>query len=141
MKRLLAVMLLAGCDPHYATHPVRPDDEEAWKGQPIIEIEKHGVFSTLERQERTLSDGTHWWVFQQCRQGNVECRTGTFATPGPGGQAVVGGSRTTCSGGNVRCCFHQFTIEEGRVAEYHARGDCWVNCEMRPPAVAKACRY
>lgn len=135
MKRWGLLLLVCACDLRTASHPVRPDDEDAWKGAPLIELEKHAVFSTLERQEKTFSDGSKQWVFQQCRAGYVECRTGSFGDAGAA-------DRTCPPNAKIRCCQHQFTLGEGNtVAEYHARGDCLVSCQNRPAEAAKTCRY
>lgn len=140
MRRWVAVLVgLVACEKFVAKHPVKPADEEAWANVPLVELEKHPVFSTIDREERTLSDGTTWWVYQQCRQGNTECRGGAVAVPA--GQSTVAVGRSTCSGGGVKCCHHQFTVKDDKVIEYHARGECLTSCEMRPSESAKTCTY
>lgn len=131
-----ATVLLAACEPFVAHHPVKPDDEAAWLRAPTIELEKHPVFSTLEREERTLSDGTIWWIFHDCQQHGMQCRSGSFSAPNG---VTVG--QTTCSGAGVSCCHHQFTVKDAVVTEYHARGSCSTYCGMRPPEAAKVCTY
>lgn len=134
--------LFVACDPAYMTgYPVRPEDEAAWRGTKLLELETHEVFSVLERGTRHLSDGTDMWVFPQCTGGGkVHCRSGAFGVPA--GQGAVAVANSTCEMDDPKCCYHQFIVADGVVQSYHARGKpyvCRATCASWPESKRAEC--
>lgn len=132
----VALVIVAACEPHVAHYPSRPEDRAAWTNAPIIELETHEKFSTMQYERRVLSDGSEMWLYPECSSGKTTCRGGGAVV----GQAVVGGTR--CTTDDPKCCYHQFFVRDGVVERYEARGEgyvCRSNCLTRPKTVRAAC--
>lgn len=130
------------CDPAFtAGYPIRKGDQDAWRGVPLIELETHEIFSTMEREVRQLSDGHTMWMLVQCKGGGTHCRGGAVAIPNGAGGATAFGS-ANCVNDDPKCCYHQFVIEDGYVASYHARGQpyvCRATCANWPQSSREKC--
>lgn len=124
---LVIAVSLGACNDNYLGG-VRDSDRVAWQRVPIIEVERHPLFSTLPRDEKKLSDGSELWDFANCAAGKAptNCKTGE--------NPVSGGLATTCTGGAnyTTCCHNQFLVRAGFVEEYRPIGNCVTDCTTRP---------
>ena len=135
MRRwLFATMLTAGCAwtnnglQQQAVNEERSaqDDVDSWRGQPILEVETHPMFSTLPRQVADLSDGSQLWSFARCQRYEIPARCTAY----PIGTVQF----AQCTGGRVEqtCCIRQFRIADKVVQGFRALGPCVTGCQVRP---------
>jgi hypothetical protein len=110
---------------------VRSSDLAAWTQVPVIQLETHPMFASMQRKVQLLSDGGELWIYSACEQWIEDRRC-----------AAIGGSSwaiANCSGGRVGqdCCHNQFYVRDQTVSWYRAAGACFTNCGVRP--VSRAC--
>jgi hypothetical protein len=109
--RILPYILLAACLVGCAT--VRPEDTEAWIGQPTSVLEKQPLFLTMQVVKTRASDGTDIWNYVS-GQGATSCTgDGTWF----GGRRVGWGAYTTFTDcvSRVQACNNIFYIRDDRV--------------------------
>lgn len=118
MKHLLALLgLITLC----ACAHVRQGDLDSWRGVPVIELERHPIFSTMQIEKRKLSDGSEIWNFRN--GGLMEGR----------GACMPMGNTVICKDNSREVvCMNQFIVKDGVVREYRAIGDCYTDCRARP---------
>jgi hypothetical protein len=123
----IALLVLGACaaDPPPARPLIHPGDVDAWKGAPIIELERHPFFSTVPPVVQKLSDGSELRTHKNCvsSREDIECQGVRFGAL----------TQTTCSGEITdACCSHQFFVRGGVVEEYRPVGRCHTSCSRRP---------
>lgn len=120
MRWMILLFMLTGC----ITFPkVRPEDLEAWRGAPLIDLESHPLFSSLPLEKRSLSNGDELWIYKNLVGSAVNCQEGAFGV--------------NCQeGAKVRGCMNQFIVSGGVVKEYRPVAihiiSCFTDCRTRP---------
>lgn len=127
MKRIIIVVAIAmgAC---WNRETVRPEDLAAWRNVPVIELERHTFFNSVDRKIRRLSDGSELWIYTDCIESSsaVRCETKQLVPYGP--------VTTTCNGGDPQtsCCSNQFLVRANVVEELRLEGNCRTDCTVRP---------
>lgn len=94
------------------THPPNAKDYASWIDAPQAQLESHTFFAKLQRQTRSLDDGSETWSLRHCPPDSKE---------------------------GEDCCLYEFVLRNGVIASYRTTGTCMVNCKMRPEPKVQAC--
>jgi len=138
MALVMAGALLSACgggrhfNPQAGASQISEADRLAWNGAPIIELERHPLFSVMHRDARRLSDGSETWDFAACEttEADVQCRSWSYSSKLTDTSCADHGSRKFC-------CHNLFILRDGRVEEYRPTGSCRTGCFTRPGGVCR----
>lgn len=112
MRKLIFALALftGGC------MTVRQDDLDAWAGAPLIDLETHPFFASIQPEIRPLSDGSKLYIYFNGGTGATSLGDTVFA--------------------NKRGCSNQFLVKNGAIVRYTPVGvggmRCMTNCSLRP---------
>jgi hypothetical protein len=115
--RVVIVGLLVGCanmSPQAETPQHTPEErlQLAWRGRPLIDVESHPVFSTMERRTQELSDGSAILHHVRCASWREPDRVSTVGGTNWATSTVRHGQEGTI------CCDRQFVVRAGTVEAY-----------------------
>lgn len=127
---VLAILFLQACG---ASLEVRPEDQAAWVGVRVAELEKHPVFITMPVVKTQASDGTEIRNYVNGR--NISACSG-------GGSVFVGTIDFASYNNFASCmsrffaCNNIFHIRDGAVESYTPIGSggarCFTDARLRP---------
>lgn len=124
MKHLIlacALTSLFSCVTNPLRAPVRQEDLESWRGVSVTELETHPLFSAMQLDKRSLTDGTVLYNFRNA--GGVSQRESC--------QRMFG--TVQCNGQSQELsCMNQFFVKGNAVVEYRPVGSCFTDCSTRP---------
>jgi len=105
---------------------VRQEDLDAWRGQPVVKLDSHPIFASMDLR-RTIA------------QSGVETRNYRNASAG----ARMGRATTSFSQSSAEThyreddtsvvCNNVFVIKNGRVLSYTPVGQCYTDQSLQPP--------
>ena len=131
---ILAFMAFSGC-------VVRQEDLNAWRGAPVVALEKHPIFITLPVIKTKTSDGTEIWNYVNGANVGSCFGSGALNAYGPGfsGYGYVN-SATYSQFSNCisrfAACNNIFYIKDGYVESYNPIGTggirCYTTKELQP---------
>lgn len=122
MKAVVICMItavLGGC------MTVREEDQAAWRGRPVSELQLHPVFATMKLVRTRADDGTELWNFVNGRQ--VSSCSGDGLIFGGYLSTVQYAQFTSCMSGHA-ACNNLFYVKGGRVLDYVPTGSGGMRC-------------
>lgn len=132
-KYLLMLLLICGC----SNKIVRQEDLNSWEKRNVIELEKHNLYSSLQRDKRELPNGQYLLIYTEKRliaetsPGCFGSSIGSFPGNGTGysfGTSMCGDKKITEDN-----CVHQFVIEKNLIISYRVFGEnCYTTCKNQP---------
>jgi len=112
---------------------VREEDQAAWRGRPVSDLQLHPVFATMKLIRTSADDGTELWNFVNARQ---------VATCSADGMLISGYLSTSQYSQFTSCmssqaaCNNIFYVKAGRVLDYVPTGSgggrCYTDDRTRP---------
>ena len=115
---------------------VRPEDTNAWVGEPVSSLELHPFFITVPVVKTKTSDGTEIWNYVNGR--NIgRCNSTGFLNADSSGYVTSGTYNrfANCVSG-FSACNNIFYIKDGRVLKYVPTGSggmrCYTSEELQP---------
>lgn len=113
--RVVLFCSLVGCANLFPSTPQQTPEDRlriAWKGRPMIEVESHPVFSTMQSRMQELSDGSAIVHHVRCASWREPDRVTSVGGTNWAATTVRHGEEGTA------CCDRQFVVRDGRVEEY-----------------------
>jgi hypothetical protein len=99
-----------------------------WRGQPVIALERHALFSSLPLERRPLSDGSEVWIYSNSATGNHFTAQTWQSQPAVFGTVAA----TTYEAPQRAHCSRQFFVREGLVTAAQDVGECHRDCRVAP---------
>jgi hypothetical protein len=113
---------------------VRPEDTEAWVGQPVAALETHPVFMAFPLVRTRASDGSEIWNFVNGRSVTT-CERSVGSTRGSILSYASYSSFTSCMSGTM-ACNNIFLVRNGVVQRYTPIGTggmmCYTDARAQP---------
>ena len=126
---VVAGLALAGCV------GVRQEDQAAWRGRPLSDLELHPVFNTMRVVKTQASDGTQIWNYVNGAAVS-RCSGDGFGTVFRGTLTTAQYSEFTSCMARVAACNNIFYVKGGRVLDYVPVGSggavCYTDDRTRP---------
>lgn len=125
----VSIIFTTGCASPI-TKTVRQQDMDAWVGQPVIALQKHPFFVTLQLVKTRVEDGTEIWNFINGRDVSSCFGSGSGFASGYASSATYS-SFMNCASGRI-VCNNVFYIKDGEIERYTPVGRCYTDETVQP---------
>jgi hypothetical protein len=113
---------------------VRPEDTEAWVGQPVAALQTHPVFVTMPLVRTRAADGSEIWNFVNGTSVTT-CERSVGSNRGSVLNSASYSSFTSCMSGTM-ACNNIFLVRNGVVQRYTPIGTggafCYTDARLQP---------